>query len=60
MVNRQQIASLRAKTQQKVMLAIAFTANKRLSAKTYHFGTYLDSEAYVHFVRKTDDKLRAV
>ena len=50
---RPQVASLRAQTHRKIIQAIAFTANKHLCVNTYHSGTIMDSETYLHF-RKED------
>ena len=47
-------------TNQKTMLAIAYTANKRFSVVAYPSGTTMDSEAYVNFIRNTGNKWRVL
>ena len=43
-------------TRNKVMLAIAYTANKRISLQTFPSGCFMDADAYVDFVKETATK----
>lgn len=45
-------------TRNKVMLAIIFTPNKRINVQSFPYGTTMDSEGYINFLKRTGDKFR--
>ena len=57
---RSQVTTRNTMTNRKVMLAIAFTANKRFSIRAYSHDERLDSAAYVNFVNETGNKWRTL
>lgn len=57
---RPQVTMRNTMTTRKVMLAIAFTANKRFSIHAYSHAERLDSTAYVNFLIETGNKWRTL
>ena len=44
----------------KTMVLIAYTANKRFSVKALPYGTCLDSDLYIDFLKSTGNKWRTL
>ena len=47
-------------TARKTVVLITYTANKRFSVKAFLYGTYLDSDLYIDFLKSTGFKWRTL